>query len=48
MLGLSHRHRLLVVVHTEDDESQIIRIISARPADSDEQREYEEDPKRRS
>ena len=41
-MGLSHRQRLLVVVHTEDDEQQIIRIISARPADPGERREYEE------
>ncbi len=41
-IGLSHRQRLLVVVHTEDDEHQIVRIISARPADPDERREYEE------
>ena len=30
-MGLSHRNRLLVVVHTEEDEQQIVRIISARP-----------------
>ena len=41
-IGLSHRQRLLVVVHTEDDEQQIVRIISARPADPGERREYEE------
>jgi len=41
-MGFSHRQRLLVVVHTEEDEQQIIRIISARPADPDERREYEE------
>jgi len=41
-IGLSHRQRLLVVVHTEDDEQQIVRIISARPPDADERREYEE------
>jgi uncharacterized DUF497 family protein len=41
-IGFSHRQRLLVVVHTEEDEEQIIRIISARPADPDERREYEE------
>ncbi len=41
-IGFSHRQRLLVVVHTEDDEQQIVRIISARPADPDERREYEE------
>lgn len=40
--GSSHRQRLLVVVHTEHDEKQVVRIISARPADPDERREYEE------
>ncbi|MBI1815398.1 MAG: BrnT family toxin [Deltaproteobacteria bacterium] len=42
IMGVSHRQRLLVVVHMEDDEQQIVRIISARPADSGERREYEE------
>jgi hypothetical protein len=46
-MGLSHRQRLLAVVHMEDDEKEIVRIISARPADSDERREYEEGPPRR-
>lgn len=41
IMGVSLRQRLLVVVHTEDDD-EITRIISARPADSDERREYEE------
>ncbi len=41
-MGLSHRQRLLVVVHTEEGEKEIVRIISARRADSDERREYEE------
>ncbi len=41
-MGFSHRQRLLVVVHMEDDEQQVIRIISARAADPDERREYEE------
>ena len=41
-MGFSHRHRLLVVVHTEDDEQETVRIISARPADPDERREYAE------
>jgi hypothetical protein len=41
-MGFSHRQRLLVVVHTEEDEQQIVRIISARPADPDEWREHEE------
>jgi uncharacterized DUF497 family protein len=42
VLGMSHRQRLLVVVHTESDEEQNIRIISARPADPGERRNYEE------
>ena len=46
-MGFSHRQRLLVVVHTEDDEQQVVRIISARPADPDERREYEEGRARR-
>ena len=46
-IGFSHRQRLLVVVHTEDDEQQIIRIISARPADPDERREHEEGESRK-
>ncbi len=39
-MGLSNRHRLLVVVHTEEDET--IRLISARRADPLERRKYEE------
>jgi len=39
-IGLSNRQRLLVVIHTEDEET--IRIISARPADRLERRNYEE------
>jgi len=39
-VGLSNRHRLLVVVHTEEDET--IRIVSARTADRLERRMYEE------
>jgi uncharacterized protein len=39
-MGLSNRHRLLVVVHTEQEET--IRIISARIADRLERRKYEE------
>ena len=42
ILGMSHRHRVLVVVHTERDEGQSIRIISARQADPGERRSYEE------
>ena len=44
-LGLSHRHRLMVVVHVEHAET--IRIISARPADRSERRVYEEGHPRR-
>jgi uncharacterized DUF497 family protein len=39
-MGLSNRQRLLVVVHTEEEET--IRIISARAADRLERRKYEE------
>lgn len=39
-MGLSNRQRLLVVVHTEQEET--IRIISARTADRFERRKYEE------
>ena len=39
-IGLSNRQRLLVVIHTEDEET--FRIISARPADRLERRNYEE------
>ncbi len=48
VLGMSHRQRLLVVVHAESGDGQNIRIISARPADTDERRDYEEgNPSRR-
>ena len=39
-MGLSNRQRVLVVVHTEEEET--IRIISARSADRLERRKYEE------
>ena len=39
-MGLSNRHRLLVVVHTEEGET--IRLINARIADRFERRKYEE------
>jgi len=39
-IGLSDRHRNLVVVHKEDDET--IRLISVRRADRLERRKYEE------
>lgn len=41
-IGVSLRQHLLVVVHTEQDEQQTLRIISARPADPRERRQYEE------
>ena len=40
-LGMSHRQRLLVVVHTETDDR--LRIISARRATRHEQRSYEQE-----
>jgi uncharacterized DUF497 family protein len=40
LLGLSHRLRLLVVVHCERDRGSKIRIISARKATSHEARHY--------
>lgn len=42
LLGMSDRHRLLLVVHAELDESTI-RIINARRATSHERRRYEEE-----
>jgi uncharacterized DUF497 family protein len=46
IVGVSYRQRLLVVVHMEN-EQEVVRIISARPADPDERREYEEGRARR-
>lgn len=40
LLGLSHSLRLLVVVHCYRAEGHVIRIISARKADADEQSIY--------
>ena len=40
LLGLSHSLRVLVVVHCYRAEGQVIRIISARKADADEQALY--------
>jgi len=40
IIGRSHRGRLLVVVHTEDDAT--VRIISAREAEKRERVKYEE------
>ena len=43
LLGMSERHRLILVVHAEVDDS-VIRIISSRRATSHERRQYEEGP----
>jgi uncharacterized protein len=40
LLGFSDRQRVLVVVHTETDDS--VRIISAREANRHERRQYEQ------
>jgi uncharacterized protein len=40
LLGLSHSLRLLVVVHCYRAEGRVVRIISARKADRDEQSIY--------
>lgn len=40
LLGLSRNSRLLIVVHTETEDT--IRIISAREADRQERRQYEQ------
>jgi uncharacterized DUF497 family protein len=42
MLGLSSRLRILVVCHCYRGDDAIIRIISARKADREERRQYEE------
>ena len=42
LMGLSVRQRLLAIVYVERDEN--LRLISARVADSDERKEYEEEP----
>ena len=42
ILGLSHRQRLLVVIHVERGDN--IRIVSARRATRTERRHYEENP----
>jgi uncharacterized DUF497 family protein len=41
LLGLSHSLRLLVVVHCYRAEGKVIRIISARKADSQERSNYQ-------
>lgn len=40
LLGISDRHRILVVVHTETGDS--VQIISAREANRHERRQYEQ------
>jgi hypothetical protein len=40
IIGYSHRNRLLIVLFTERDE--VIRIISARKANTDERTTYEQ------
>jgi len=40
IIGESHRRRLLVVIHVEEDET--VRVISAREADRREREKYEE------
>jgi len=40
LLGLTERHRLVVVAHTEEEDT--VRIINARPAMPAERRDYEE------
>jgi uncharacterized DUF497 family protein len=40
LLGISHRLRTIVVCHCYREKESVIRIISARKADKDEQREY--------
>jgi len=44
MIGMSHRFRMLVVVHTYRDSDRVIRLISARKANQQEQRQYRELP----
>ena len=41
LLGLSHSLRLLVVVHCYRADGNVVRLISARRADSDEQSLYQ-------
>lgn len=42
LIGLSDRQRLLVIVYVE--RQNILRIITARTANSSEKKEYEEEP----
>lgn len=40
-IGMSASGRLLVVCHTDEDEEDVARIISAREADTHERKRYE-------
>jgi len=42
ILGLSNKFRLVIVVHCCSEDEDIIRIISARKASKNEQKQYEE------
>ena len=42
MLGISARLRVLVVCHCYREDDEVMRIISARKADRDERRQYDE------
>jgi uncharacterized DUF497 family protein len=42
LLGLSGRLRILVVCHCYRQEDEVIRLISARKANSDEQMQYDD------
>lgn len=42
LLGMSHRLRILVVVHCYRESDEVVRIISARRATPQEARRYEE------
>ena len=41
LIGMSYHHRLLVIVHTENENENDIRIISAREATKRERKNYE-------
>jgi uncharacterized DUF497 family protein len=42
ILGLSNKFRVLLVVHCYREDEEVIRIIFARKASGDEQKQYEE------
>ncbi len=44
LIGNSYKNRLLVVIHTEQEDK--VRIISARKATTNERKQYEENAKR--